>query len=404
MKRALCLLLVAACSEPKPALTRATEPRKVELVRALAEPLGEQLEVSGTLAAQDEVVVRTKVAGRLASLGVDLGSAVKAGQPIAQIEPVDYRLRVAQAEAALGQARALLGLPPDARDDSVRVDDTTDVRQAQATQVEQRANYARAQQLLDKKLIGRAEFEANHAAMLRAESAVQRAREEVYGRLALLGQRKAELGLARQQLADTTLRSPLTGVVQLRTASAGEFLTSGDAVATVVRIDPLRLRVAVPERDAARVALGQAVTVEVEDGSYTGQVARISPALDAQNRTLVIEAELPNPGDLRPGSFARARIRLGQGKPVIAIPESALVVFAGIEKVITVSDGRAVEQHIETGRRLGGRIEVTSGLQEGAQLVRAPGSLQHGDPVLVVAGADAKASGPAPQAPQLRVE
>ncbi len=392
MKRALYVLLLAACSDPKPAASKQpVEPRKVELVRVENESFGEQLEISGSLAAQDEVVVRTKVPGRLASLAVDLGSVVKVQQPIAQIELVDYRLRVAQAEAAVGQARALLGLPPTSEADKVDVEATSGVRQAKATEVEQRANYERALQLLEKKLIGRAEFESNHAAMSRAESDVQRAREEIYGRMAMLEQRKAELGLARQQLADTTIRSPLAGVVQLRSASAGELLQVGSPVATVVRIDPLRLRVAVPERAAAKLALGQPVAVQLDDGTYTGKVARLSPALDAQNRTLVIEAELPNPGDLRPGSFARATIQLGQGEPALAIPETARIVFAGIEKVIAVEDGKAVEKRIETGRHGVGSIEVLQGLSLGEQIVRTPGSLQHGDPVQVVSSADAKA-------------
>jgi RND family efflux transporter MFP subunit len=399
VRRLLCLLLLASCSEVERAPAK-LEPRKVELARVESALLGEQLEIAGSLAAQDEVAVRTKVAGRLASLAVDLGSRVEAKQPIAQIEPVDYRLRVAQAEAALAQARALLGLSPSASSDAVEVDQTTGVRQAQATLVEQRANYERALQLLDKKLIGRAEFESNHAASLRAESDVQRAREEVYGRLALLEQRKAELGMARQQLADTTLRSPLDGVVQLRSASAGEFLAQGAAVVTVVRVDPLRLRVAVPERDAARVAVGQPVQVQVDEGHYTGKVARLSPALDAQNRTLVIEAELPNPGHLRPGSFARATIELGQGEPALAIPDSALIVFAGIEKVLVVEEGKAVEKRIETGRHVASVIEVTQGLALGDQVVRVPGSLQHGEPVQVTnADASAKLG-----TPKLRVE
>ncbi|HEX5659865.1 MAG TPA: efflux RND transporter periplasmic adaptor subunit [Polyangiales bacterium] len=401
MKAAWWLLLLVSCSEARPGPPKPVEARKVELARVQSELLGDQLEISGSLAAQDEVVVRTKVPGRLASLAVDLGSAVKLQQAIAQIEPVDYRLRVDQAEAALAQARALLGLPPSASSDAVEVDETTGVRLAKATLVEQRANYERALQLVDKKLIGRAEFESSHASFLRAESDVQRAREEIFSRMALLEQRKAELGLARQQLADTTIRAPLAGVVQLRSTTAGEFLAAGAAVATVVRIDPLRLRVAVPERDAAKVALGQPVAVQVEAAQYTGKVARLSPALDAQNRTLVIEAELPNPGDLRPGSFARATIRLGEGEPALAIPDSALIVFAGIEKVIVVEDGKAVERRIETGRRLRGVIEVTRGLAAGDQVVRVPGSLQHGDPVQVV---DASVKKAAVEAPQLRVQ
>ncbi|HEY6882257.1 MAG TPA: efflux RND transporter periplasmic adaptor subunit [Polyangiales bacterium] len=401
----LSWLLLASCSEAKPAPARSSEPRTVELVGVERTTLGEQLQIAGTLAAQDELVLRTKVPGRLAEITVDLGSAVVAQQAVARIEAVDYRLRVAQAEAALAQARALLGLPPNSDRDALDVEQTTGVRQAQATLAEQRANYERAVQLLDKKLIGRAEFEAAHAASLRAEGEVQRAREEIYNRLALLEQRKAELGLARQQLVDTVIRSPIAGLVQLRSASAGEFLAQGAPIATVVRVDPLRLRVAVPERDAVKVALGQPVRALVDDVVYPGRVARIAPALDAQNRTLLIEAELPNPGPLRPGSFARATIELGAGEPALVIPESALVVFAGIEKVIVVEDGKAVERRVETGRRTGGMVEVTSGLALSDEVVRTPGTLQQGDRVqLSTPSARRVDASPKQAVPTLRVE
>lgn len=347
--------------------------------------MDDRVTVAGTLAAQDEVLVKSKVAGRLASIDVDLGSVVRAGQQIAQIEPIDYRLRVDQALALLGQAKASLGLSPDDDRQDVAIEQTTGVRQALATLDEARANYDRSQTLVEKKLIGRADFDAARASFVRAESEAQRAREQVYQLLAVLKQRKAELSLARQQLADTTIRSPLDGVVQLRHVSAGEFLAQGADIATVVRIDPLRLRVDVPEREATRIAVGQAVSVRIDEGeeAHEGRIARISPVLDQQSRTLVIEAEIPNRGALKPGSFARAQIALGQSEPVIAIPEQALIVFAGIEKVIGIKDGQAIERAIRTGRRAGGWIEVLEGLEPEEQVVIDPGTLQQGQPVIV---------------------
>jgi RND family efflux transporter MFP subunit len=181
--------------------------------------------------------------------------------------------------------------------------------------------------------------------------------------------------------------------VQVRHASAGEFLAAGADVATVVRIDPLRMRVEIPERDAARILLGQAVSVSVDESStvYSGRIARLSPVLNQQSRTLVVEAEIPNRGELRPGSFARARIALGESEPVVAIPEAALVVFAGIEKVIGIKDGRAVEKAIKTGRRSGELVEVLEGLSAGEAVVLDPGTLQQGQP-LVVSGERAASS------------
>ena len=359
--------------------------RKVEIARARTVSMDEQVAIAGTLGAHDEVVVKSKVAGRLSSIDVDLGTPVKAGQQIAQIEPVDYRLRVEQAGAMLAQAKASLGLAPDEDRSDIALDENSGVRQARATLDEARANFERSQTLVDKKLIGRADFDSARATLVRAESEAQRAREQVYGLMAVLKQRKAELALARQQLADATIRSPLDGIVQVRHASAGEFLAQGSDVATVVRIDPLRLRVDVPERDATRIAAGQPVSLAI-DGSertYAGRIARISPVLNQQNRTLVVEAEIPNDGELKPGSFARATIALGASKPVVAIPLRALVVFAGIEKVITIDQGQAVEKPIKTGRRANDLVEVTEGLAPDEAVVIDPGTLQQGERVVV---------------------
>jgi HlyD family secretion protein len=389
-----------AAKEDKPASAgRASAAKSVQLVRASRVTMDDQIEIAGTLAAQEEVTVRSKVAGRLASIAVDLGSVVRAGEPIAQIEPIDYRLRVDQALAALAQAKALLGLSADDEHTDVLVDDTTGVRQARATLEEARSNFERSQQLLEKKMIAQADFDAARASLLRGESEVQRAREEVYNRLALLKQRKAELALARQQLADTTIRSPLAGVVQMRGTTAGEFLAQGAAVATIVSIDPLRLRVEVPEREAARVLVGQSVQVRLDESEnvYTGKVARLSPMLNRQNRTLVVEAELANPGTLRPGSFARAVIALGASEPVLAVPSSALVVFAGIEKVIVVEAGKAVEKRVETGRRARGLVEVLDGLEPDQAVVREPGTLQQGQPVSVANEAASENAGLKPR-------
>lgn len=409
----LCALLCAAGCEAgkssasgKPQVAasgpQAAPSKPVQLVAASLATLDEQIEIAGSLAAQDEVTVRSKVAGRLASISVDLGTAVRAGQAIAQLEPVDYRLRVDQALAALAQAKALLGLRPDVDDTTVAVDDMTGVRQARATLEEARASFTRAQQLLDKKMIARADYDAANASALRAESDVQRAREEVYNRMAVLKQRTAEVALARQQLSDTTIRSPLDGVVQMRATTAGEFLAVGAAIATVVSIDPLRLRVEIPEREAARVLLGQSVEVRLDgnDKTYTGKIARLSPMLNRQNRTLAVEAELPNPGELRPGSFARATIALGAGAPVVAVPDSAIVTFAGIEKVIVVEHGKAVEKKIETGRRSRGLVEVLRGITQDQLVVRVPGTLQQGQGVVLSeerAGENAAVDGQRPR-------
>jgi RND family efflux transporter MFP subunit len=357
--------------------------RTVRLTQVAETALARSVVVSGTLAADERVVVSSKVPGRLASIAVDLGSRVSHGEVIAQVETTDYQLRVEQAQSAIGQARALLGLPFEGPSDEVDIDHTSSVRQARATLEEQRQQLERARSLVEQKLIAAAEFDTAQAAFVRAESALFSARDEVRNRQAALRQRRSELRMAKQQLADTGVRAPLSGTVQERHATAGEYLAAGAAVATVVRVDPLRLRVEIPERDAGAVRVGQSVriTVEGDATAHPGRIARVAPAFDEQNRTLAVEAELQNPGDLRPGTFARAEIAVADDARVAAVPTRSIVVFAGIEKVITVKDGRAVEKEIKTGRRTPEWTEVVSGIEIGESVVVEPGNLQQGQAV-----------------------
>jgi HlyD family secretion protein len=390
-------LAVLGCqSDPRPraeaASARGAEAgsREVRLARVARSTFEQVVEVSGTLAADEQVMLATKVAGRLASIEVDFASPVKAGQLVAQIETTDYEFGVEQAAAALGQARAQLGLPSKGTKGRVDVDATAIVRQARATLEESRASEARLIKLAEEGLAPQADLDAARASRLRAEASIETAREEVRLREAQVRQRESELEIARQRLADTALRSPLDGFVQARRASKGEYLAAGAPVAEVVRIDPLRLRLAVPEREAVSLKAGQQVRVRVSgqsDGDgpkeHTGVVARLAPSLDAQSRSLMIEADIKNPGTLRPGNFVQARIIVGE-RNVVTVPEAAVVTFAGLQKVILVESGKAVERTVTTGDTRGGRVEISSGVQEGDSVVAEPGALQQGQPVRVV--------------------
>ncbi|MBP2673399.1 MAG: macA 4, partial [Deltaproteobacteria bacterium] len=126
------------------------------------------------------------------------------------------------------------------------------------------------------------------------------------------------------------------------------------------------------------------VRLEGDPVEHTGRVVRLSPAIQEQNRTLAVEAEVANPGGrLRPGAFARAEIVVQADRPVVLLPVSAVVSFAGIEKVFGVKDGRSVERKIRTGRRSGDRVEVLEGLAAGETVVVEPGNLVGGTPVTV---------------------
>ncbi len=386
------LLLAIACKSDYPASSRQTQPgdakatRQVKTARVEETPFGEAVTVNGTLAAFDQTTASVKVPGRLRTITVDLGSVVRRGQVIGQVEPQDYNLRVQQAEAGLAQARARVGLSPDGRDDRVNPELTGTVRQARAVLDEARVSRDRAAKLVEQGIVARSEFDTTDAAYKVAVSRYQDAIEEIRNRQALVAQRRSELALARQQLADTSVYSPMDGIVQEKRASVGEYLAAGAPVVNIVKMDPLRLRAEVPERDAAGVRSGQNVRVTVDGDSnvYVGQIKRLSPVIAQQTRMLVVEADVRNNGSLRPGAFARAEIATDDAKMAVTVPTNAIVSFAGIEKVIVVHNGKALEKPVTTGRRNGEWTEIVAGVNVGDQVVVDPGNLQSGQTVEVV--------------------
>jgi len=372
----------ASASTEKPAAV--APPRPVKVFQAVEARVPRTVASTGALAADDTVVLGVKVPGRLVEQAVDLGTRVRKAQVIARIEPMDYRLRVEQAAAALQQARARLGLALIGTDEQVDPEKTSIVRQARAVLDEARLARERSTKLVEQNLIARAQDDTAQANLGVAEARYHDAIEEVRNRQATLTQRRSELELARQQLADTVLVSPFDGAVSVKQAAVGEYLVAGAPVATLVRTHPLRLRLPVPERESAGVRVGQTVrlTLEGDTTVHHGRVVRLSPIVQEQNRTLLIEAEVPNPSAvLKPGAFARAEIVTEGSQPVIRIPAASLVTFAGVEKVLVVRQGKIVEVRVQTGRRAGDSIEIVAGLKAGETVVLQPSNLAPGEAV-----------------------
>lgn len=388
----LLALIVAGCKSEYPSGARQTRAgdakaaRQVKTARVEETPFGEAVTANGTLAAYDQTTASVKVPGRLRSITVDLGSVVRRGQVIAQVEPQDYNLRVQQAEASLAQARARLGLSPDGRDDNVNPEQTGTVRQARAVLDEARVNRDRSSTLVEQGVVARSDFDAADATYKVALSRYQDAIEEIRNRQAIMAQRRSELSLARQQLADTSVQAPLDGIVQEKRASVGEYLAAGAPVVNIVKMDPLRLRAEVPEREAKNVRYGQnvRVTIDGDTNVYVGRIMRLSPVIAQQSRMLLVEADVRNNGRLRPGAFAHAEIVTNDAQMVATVPTNAVVTFAGIEKVIVVENGKALEKPVTTGRRQGEWTEIVAGVNVGDQVVVEPGNLQSGQAVEVV--------------------
>lgn len=383
-----CLsVIAAACGGASSAAQRGGAPATATAVTVMTlqrVPLARTVTVTGTLAAEEQVTLSFKVTGRVEDLRVDLGSVVRRGDVIGRLTPTDFELRLRQAEAALQQARARLGLDASGdEDDRIDVEQTAIVRQARAAMNEARRQRERVATFVTRGISAKADLEAADAALEIADGRHQDALEEVRNRQAVLAQRRSELAIARQQVDDATLRSPIDGVIRERLVFAGEYRAAGTPIVTVVRQHPLRLQLAVPERASAQVRVGQPVHVTVEGDStvHEGRVARVSPSIAEGTRTLPIEAEIPNPeGRLRPGTFAKADI-VTANDAAIVVPADALVMFAGIEKVLIVDGGQARERRVRTGLRQGDRVEIVEGVAPGDVVILTPGGLADGSPI-----------------------
>lgn len=379
------LALAGACSRREPASQPTPPPIPVTLAQATQRPVERFLTISGSLLAKEQTPVSARVAGRIQSLPADLGSRVQAGQLLAELEPRDFELRVQQSRALLGQARARLGLPLDGDDDQVSLDDTSLVKEAQAVLAQAAGDRERIRQLNRQGIASASDLESANAAYTVAQSRHADALEEARTRAAVLRQRRAEYELARKQLADTRITAPFDGVVSERLANLGQHIELGAPIFTLVQADPLRLRLEIPERDAPRVAAGQSVRLRLtgDTNLYRGTLRRLSPSLLEASRMLVVEADVPASGALRPGAFVRSEIVVDPAQNAVTVPTDALQTFAGVEKVFLFEGGKAVERRVTTGDRGAGWIEITAGLKGGESVIRSPAGLVQGRAVVL---------------------
>ncbi len=380
------LWLTAACAPtapaPSAAETKSPEaPREVSVAQAGDVVWERVLALTGELVPAEQSTISTKVAGRLASLTVDVGTKVHQGDVLARIEVRDFDLRLAQASAAVQAARAVLGLEVNAKASDIDPDQTAIVQEARAQLDQARRELERQKHLVSNGAATQFAQDTAQTDLSAAESRWHAAKETVATRRATLAQREVELDIAGQQLADTQIHAPYDGVVLERLAGTGDSLIVGSPLAHLLRNDPVRLRLIVSEQASGLVRPGQELRAHFDSGAATvvTQVARFAPSLGARNRTLVAEADIANPdGVLRPGSFVRADLVLDLAAHALAIPPAALVRFAGIDKVFVAEKDVAIERRVKVGRTEEKRVEILEGLKVGDVVVLDPGKLQGG--------------------------
>ncbi len=367
------LALVPGCrqtdaQEAKPAEAAPSKAVHLQVIQVTMRNWPQVVRVQGSLLADEHAVVGAKVAGRVKTVNVDLGSVVRQGDPLIVMDTEDLDLKIKQAEAQLAQVRATLGLNPG--DDEQKLDrqKVPAVVQEAALRNEAKANLARALSLTEQGAVSQETLQEREAQFEVAEARLHSALNDVEQQLALIGVRRVQLALARQNREDANTLAPFDGVVEQRHVAPGTYLEVGKPIVSLVRTNPLRFHAGVPEREAVAVRLGQEVSIKLEGRSdrLQGRVTRISPALDMSNRSLAVEVDVPNSDrSLQVGLFAEGEILVDPHARTLAVPVTAVNEFAGVEKVWLVRDAKAAPQVVTTGRRTEQWVEILAGLEAG---------------------------------------
>jgi membrane fusion protein (multidrug efflux system) len=366
------VLLVAATAACAADATRSQVAEDVAAVSVLAataveEPIARFIRVSGTLTAEAEAEVAAEVAGRVAT-PVERGSAVAAGASLIGIAAAEAEAQAREAQANAAQIEARLGM---VQGSTFEIERVPEVANARAAQQLARTELDRARQLHEAQLLAQAEFDQRSAQFVATERQYEVAKNTAAQQYQSLMAARARVSVAEKAVADTIVRAPFAGIVGERVVSLGDYVTRGTKVASVVRVDPLRIELTVPEQYVSTVQAGRAVTFAVDaypGEIFTGHVRYVSPSVTAQTRALTVEAVVPNPDRrLKPGFFATARIEQA-ALPGILVPAAAVRTVAGTARVFVVTGDRVEERIVVTGQAVGERVEVTSGVKAGERL------------------------------------
>jgi RND family efflux transporter MFP subunit len=366
----LAALTVAGCTSATgeaPPAAAAVATVAAATATAVEQPIARFVDVTGTLTAEEQADVSAEIAGRVVGTPVERGTRVTAGSELVRIAEAEVQAQAAEAEANAAQIEARLAI---AGGGVFQVERVPEVANARAANELAQADFERARMLSEKKLLSQADFDRSRSQADAARRQYDIARNGAEQQYQALLAARARLALARKALADTVVRAPFAGVVEQRLVSIGDYVTRGTRVASVMRIDPMRVELTVAGQHLATMAVGRTVTLAVDaypGRTFTGRIRYVSPAVKTDSRSLVVEAVVPNAdGALRPGLFATAKIEQASATPAILVPASAVRTVSGTARAyVLAADGTAEERVVTTGQTVGDRIEITSGVARG---------------------------------------
>jgi multidrug efflux pump subunit AcrA (membrane-fusion protein) len=361
----------AATAGPTPAVVQ------VSTVAAVMRQLPRYFEATGSLAANQQTDVAAETSGKVAAVGVDIGSSVGRGQMLVRLEDADFKDRVQQAQAQLEQAKATL------RQNEAKIglkagqkfspENVPEVRAARAALDLADKNLQRYEKLVESGDVSRAIYDQQKSQRDQAAEQYQALIHQAQQNYAAVANSQAavdaaqtNLSLAKRNLTYTVVTAPMAGYVSDRPADIGEYISPQQKVATIVSLNPLRVRIDIPEQAIPQIHMGESVSVVVSaypNRNFAGHVARVSPSVTTSSRTLTVEADVDNgSGELKPGQFATIRILLPQSQPAVLVPQRALRTISGATYVFVVKNGSAQQRLVQTGQTESDMVEVTSGV------------------------------------------
>jgi RND family efflux transporter MFP subunit len=334
-------------------------------------PVTRLLRVTGSLTADEEAEVAAETAGRVIETPVERGTRVGAGSPLLRLVQTEAEASLREAEANAAQIEARLGIGGDQAFDVERVPEVSNARAAKELA---EAEFNRIKKLYDERVISGSEYDQRRTQVELTARQYDTARNSARQLYRSLEAARARLTLAKKAFADTVVRSPFAGLVVERKVSIGDFVTRGTKVVTVVRINPLRVELTVPEQFLSVVHPGQSLELEVDaypGRKFNGRVRFVSPALRTDQRALTIEAIVPNgDGSLKPGLFATAAIQQSGTDRALCVPSAAVRNLAGSRRLYVIKGDRVEERMVTVGQVVGDATEIANGIAEGDEVAQ----------------------------------
>ncbi|QJX47667.1 efflux RND transporter periplasmic adaptor subunit [Hymenobacter taeanensis] len=307
-------------------------PVQVYVVKATN--LSDEVAATGSILAEESVVIKSEISGKITSLNIREGQPVRKGQLLFTINADEIQSNLRKQEYNIKLFR--------------------DQERRQRT-------------LLDKEYISAQEYEQANNQLLTAQ---------------------ADLQTLRASLAKAYVRAPFDGVLGLTTATVGTYVSPGAEITTLSKVKPVKINFTVPGRFASMVKPSDQITITDESSNkkFQAKVYALDPQIDPVSRTQTVRARYANTNnELRPGAFVKVNLQLGESTEALQVPTESVIPEAAGYSVYTVEDGKMVPKKVKIGVRSAKLIQITDGLAVGDTVLRT-GILQvkPGDAVKVI--------------------